>query len=176
MKLSIWTKSQGLSYKTAWRLWKDGKLPVPSKQLLAGTVIAHPPMVATDGGVALYARVSSAGPKTELERQMARSMIHVAENIKRRGLHDSARLDNGPGAFACDGRRIRLPEIGWVKLREKLRFDGKLWSATLSRKADCWLFSFPSKLSTLDGWAKAKLRSGLISAFPPLSPCPVDST
>lgn len=176
MKLNVWTKLQNLSYKTAWWLWKDGNLPVPSEQLLTEPVIVHPPMVATDSGVALYARVSSADPKADLERQMARSAIYAAENIKRRGVHDSARMNNGPDAFACDGRRIRLPKIGWVRLHEKRRFDGKPWSATLSREADCWLFSFPSKLSTLNGWAKAKLRSGLISAFPPLSPCPVDST
>lgn len=39
MKLSTWARQQGLSYKTAWRLWKAGKLPVPAEQLATGTVI-----------------------------------------------------------------------------------------------------------------------------------------
>jgi putative resolvase len=39
MKLSAWARQQGLSYKTAWRLWKAGKLPVPAEQLAIGTVI-----------------------------------------------------------------------------------------------------------------------------------------
>ena len=56
MKLSVWAKSQGLSYKTAWRLWKEGKLPVPAEQLLTGPVIVHPPVITTEGCVALYAR------------------------------------------------------------------------------------------------------------------------
>ena len=64
MKLSVWAKSQGLSYRTAWWLWRDGKLPVPAEQLLTGTVLVHPPVVAVEGGAALYARVSSADQKT----------------------------------------------------------------------------------------------------------------
>ena len=39
MKLNPWAKQQGLSYKTAWRLWKAGKLPVPAEKLATGTVI-----------------------------------------------------------------------------------------------------------------------------------------
>ncbi|MBK8750700.1 MAG: IS607 family transposase [Candidatus Competibacteraceae bacterium] len=80
MKLSVWAKSQGLSYKTAWRLWRDGKLPIPSEQLLTGTVIVHPPVTATESGVALYARVSSADQKADLERQIARLAVYAAEN------------------------------------------------------------------------------------------------
>jgi len=33
MKLSAWAQLQGLSYKTAWRLWKAGQLPVLAEQL-----------------------------------------------------------------------------------------------------------------------------------------------
>lgn len=80
MKLSVWAKSQGLSYKTAGRLWKEGKLPVPAEQLLTGTVIVHPPVMTTEGSVALYARVSSADQKPDLERQVARLAVYAAEN------------------------------------------------------------------------------------------------
>lgn len=71
MKLSVWAKSQGISYKTAWRMWKDGRLPVPAEQMATGTVIVHaePDNV---GGAALYARVSSADQKNDLDRQLAR--------------------------------------------------------------------------------------------------------
>lgn len=66
--------------------------------------------------------------------------------FKKRGIHDSARLDNGPGTFALDGQRIRLPKIGWVRMRETLRFDGKPLSATLSREADRWFISIPVEI------------------------------
>jgi putative transposase len=63
--------------------------------------------------------------------------------FKRRGQHDSARFDNGPGTFEFDGARIRLPIIGWIKTREPLRFQGRPLSATVSRTADRWFVSIP---------------------------------
>ena len=48
MKLSAWAKLQGISDKTAWRMWKDGRLPVPAEQLPTGTVIIHQPANAVD--------------------------------------------------------------------------------------------------------------------------------
>ena len=66
--------------------------------------------------------------------------------FKKRGVHDSARLDNGPGTFQCEGAKIRLPKIGWVRMRETLRFDGQPLSATLSREADRWFISIPVEI------------------------------
>ena len=71
MKLSVWAKQQGITYKTAWRMWNDGRLPVPARQLPTGTVILDVPEQAAVG-VALYARVSSADQKADLDRQLAR--------------------------------------------------------------------------------------------------------
>lgn len=81
MKLSVWAKSQGISYKTAWRMWKDGRLPVPAEQMATGTVIVHsePNKV---GGAALYARVSSADQKNDLDRQLSRlTAFAVAQKL-----------------------------------------------------------------------------------------------
>jgi predicted site-specific integrase-resolvase len=72
MKLSAWAKANGLAYKTAWRMWRDGKLPVPAEQLPTGTVIVHPPAAAPADTVALYARVSSGDQRGDLERQLGR--------------------------------------------------------------------------------------------------------
>jgi len=52
MKLSQWAKQKGISYATAWRTGKSGRLPVPAEQLATGTVIIHSPVVSA-GGVAL---------------------------------------------------------------------------------------------------------------------------
>jgi len=72
MKLSAWARQQGISYKTAWRLWKAGQLPVPAEQLATGTVILHTAPANEPAGVALYARVSSADQKADLHRQLSR--------------------------------------------------------------------------------------------------------
>ncbi|MGD0887318.1 MAG: recombinase family protein [Thermodesulfovibrionales bacterium] len=72
MKLSVWAKQQGISYKSAWRMWKLGQLPIPVEQLPTGTVIEHPSTSVTEGGTVLYARVSSAEQEADLDRQIAR--------------------------------------------------------------------------------------------------------
>lgn len=61
--------------------------------------------------------------------------------FKKKSVHDSFRADNGPGTFEVKDRRIKLPVIGWVRLREPLRFAGRLVSATVSRVADRWFVS-----------------------------------
>jgi putative resolvase len=72
MKLSAWAKANGLTYKTAWRMWRDGRLPLPAEQLPTGTVIVHPPEAPTVNAVAIYARVASADQQADLERQLGR--------------------------------------------------------------------------------------------------------
>ena len=67
--------------------------------------------------------------------------------FKKKGVsHDSFRADPGPdklhpNAVEVDGKRIKLPVIGWVKMREAVRFDGKIKSAIVSRTADRWFVS-----------------------------------
>lgn len=80
MKLSVWAKQQGLAYKTAWRMWKLGQLPIPAEQLPTGTVIVHPPTAVIEGGSVLYARVSSADQRADLDRQVARLSEYAAVN------------------------------------------------------------------------------------------------
>jgi len=43
--------------------------------------------------------------------------------------------------FRLDGKNIRLPKLGWVKMRESLRFEGKVMSAVVVRSADKWFVS-----------------------------------
>lgn len=83
MKLSAWAKLQGVSYKTAWRMWKAGTLPVPAEQLATGTVIVHAVERGSAGGVALYARVSSSDQRGDLDRQVARLAVFAAEKSLR---------------------------------------------------------------------------------------------
>ena len=43
--------------------------------------------------------------------------------------------------FDVKGDSIRVPRLGWVRMRESLRFDGKVLSATISRTANKWFVS-----------------------------------
>ena len=80
MKLSTWAKKQGISYKTAWRLWKTGRLPLPAEQLATGTIIVKEPEASYEAGassVVLYARVSSSDQKQDLDRQISRLVEYM---------------------------------------------------------------------------------------------------
>jgi putative resolvase len=54
MKLSAWAKKQGISYTTAWRWFRDGRLPVRAEQMATGTVIVHDEEAPAAAAVALY--------------------------------------------------------------------------------------------------------------------------
>jgi len=43
--------------------------------------------------------------------------------------------------FLVKDSRIRIPHLGWVRMRESLRFIGKIISATISRAANKWFVS-----------------------------------
>ena len=43
--------------------------------------------------------------------------------------------------FAVQENRIRIPYIGWVKMAEGLRFEGKIMSVTVSQRAGRWQVS-----------------------------------
>ena len=57
----------------------------------------------------------------------------------KKGRHDSFYMDNV--SFKVVGKKIHIPKLGWVKMRENLRFYGKIMSATVSRIADRWFVS-----------------------------------
>lgn len=58
---------------------------------------------------------------------------------RKKGKDDRFTLTNDQ--FRIDGCRIRIPNLGWVRMRESLRFSGKIMSATISRVANRWLVS-----------------------------------
>ena len=80
MKLSTYAKKLGISYKTAWRWYTDGKLDAYVAD--SGTIIVRE-TIETPKGIALYARVSSADQKSDLERQMDRLQTYaIAKGYK----------------------------------------------------------------------------------------------
>lgn len=59
--------------------------------------------------------------------------------FRRKGRDDRFTLTNDQ--VRVDGRRIRIPKLGWVRMREALRFAGRIVSAAVSRSADRWYVS-----------------------------------
>ena len=67
--------------------------------------------------------------------------------FRRKGVDDRFTLTNDQ--FRVVGSRLHIPHLKWIKMREELRFKGKITSATLSRKADRWFVSINVELSDL---------------------------
>lgn len=80
MKPSAYAEKLGISCKTAWRWWKEGKLD--AYQTETGTVIVRE-QIDAPAGIALYARVSSADQKDDLARQVA-DFIAVIPSVSAR--------------------------------------------------------------------------------------------
>jgi len=59
-----------------------------------------------------------------------------APQFKKKGRRDSFKCS--AGTFDIDACRIRIPNLGWVRMRETLRFSGRPVSVTVSRTADAW--------------------------------------
>ncbi len=59
----------------------------------------------------------------------------------KKGLKDSFYIANDKFALYADGKHVRLPRIGKIRMLESLRFAGKIMGAVVSRKADRWFIS-----------------------------------
>ncbi|MDJ0536582.1 MAG: IS607 family transposase [Xenococcaceae cyanobacterium MO_207.B15] len=72
MKLSDYAKQAGISYQTAWRMWKRGELN--AYQLPTGTIVVRTDEAETvwEPVACIYSRVSSAENKSNLEAQAER--------------------------------------------------------------------------------------------------------
>ena len=81
----------------------------------------------------------------------------------------SARFDNGPDTFSCDGKSIKLPKVGTVKMHEALRFDGKPLSAVVSFVGGRWWVSvqveIPDKPIHTEHKPSVGIDLGLITAL-----------
>ena len=138
MRLSQYAKKMGVSYKTAFRWWKAGKLD--AYQLDTGTVIVREPVAPeVPTNVALYARVSSADQKEDLERQMQRLKdyaaakgYHVTRTVSElaSGLNDSRPkflkllTDASIGVIVVE-QRDRATRFGLTYIEQLMQMQGR---------------------------------------------------
>lgn len=59
--------------------------------------------------------------------------------FKKKGINESFYIANDQ--FKVQSKKIRVPKIGYIKLTEELRFEGKILSATVSKKANKYFVS-----------------------------------
>ena len=77
----------------------------------------------------------------QLGRAFENFFAHRARfpTFRRKGRDDRFTLSNDQ--FRVEGKRIRIPKLGWVRMRERLRFAGHIVSASISRLAGLWFAS-----------------------------------
>ena len=123
MKLIDYARQQGISYRTAWRWYKAGK--IQGQQMDTGTILvteAVPvPEHAVSSKVAIYTRVSSAENKSNLDSQVERLVAYcavrgyqVSKVVKEIG---SGVNDNRPKFLAL----LADPSIGRIVIEHKDR-------------------------------------------------------
>ena len=62
--------------------------------------------------------------------------------FKKKGkCRDSFYVSNQSNVMRVSGKVVKLPKIGIVRMREALRFEGKIVAATVTRTADKWFIS-----------------------------------
>jgi putative resolvase len=140
MKLKDYARQQGVSYRTAWRWWKAGKLP--GHQMDTGTILIEPSAVAPSGvtqHVAVYVRVSSAENTGNLESQAERLAAYcaargyqVAKVVKEvgSGINDArpkllALLEDQSVSLIVVEHKDRLTRFGFRYLDTLLRAQGR---------------------------------------------------
>jgi len=72
VNLKRWAERQGVSYATARRWFEAGTLPVPARRVGRLILVGDTRTAEPSGITAVYARVSSADQKADLDRQVAR--------------------------------------------------------------------------------------------------------
>lgn len=85
---------------------------------------------------------------------------------KKKFINDSFRADNGPAksgvdAVSADGKKIKLPKIGWVRMAESVRFDGQIKSVVISRQADKWFAAISMETEDISHCRKAENSCGV---------------
>ena len=53
----------------------------------------------------------------------------------------SYQADNGEGTIEVHKKRINLPKIGWVRMREALRYSGEITKVVISKYNNRWFAS-----------------------------------
>ncbi|VEP12821.1 Resolvase [Hyella patelloides LEGE 07179] len=135
MKLSDYAKQQGISYRTAHRMWKRGELK--GRQLSTGTILIDTSTLVE--GTIVYARVSSAENRSNLESQALRveqyciargyRIVGVVKEVGS-GVNDSRQKlikileRNDYNLIVCE-HKDRLTRVGFNYIKVLLNSQGK---------------------------------------------------
>jgi len=124
VNLKEWAAATGISYATARRRYESGTLPIPTYRLGRLIMVGEPltGAVAGPGRTVVYARVSSADQKPDLDRQVAR--VTVWATGQKLGVDDvvtevGSALNGHRGKFLA---LLRDPAVSTIVVERRDRF------------------------------------------------------
>ena len=121
MKLAEWARSFGVHPQTAYRWFREDRMPVPARRLPSGTIVVDVPVGDVSGRTVVYVRVSSHDQWPDLEAQAGRVTTWCARQALR---VDEVVTEVGSG---MSGRRPQLarllsdPEVGTIVVEHRDR-------------------------------------------------------
>lgn len=139
MKLSKWARKNGISYFTAYKWFREGKMPCPAEKTPSGSIIVHdkPDVCSRPRRVVVYARVSSPDRRSCLDGQVSRcvafanaaglevdkSYREVASGMNDRRAKLVEMLDSNPTHIVVENKD-RLTRFGFNYLDMLLKKQG----------------------------------------------------
>ena len=143
MNLREWALAQGLHPQTAYRWFREGKLPVPATRVGPRTILVNMDAVTAPtitGGVGLYARVSCHDQKADLDRQVGR-LSGWAAQTGLRVVRVESEVGSGMNGSRAKARRLLAdPAVTAlvVEHRDRLaRMNTELVEAALAASGRC---------------------------------------
>jgi putative resolvase len=121
VKLAEWARSFGVHPQTAYRWFREDRMPVPARRLPSGTIVVDVPVGDMSGRTVVYVRVSSHDQWPDLEAQAGRVTTWCARHVLR---VDEVVTEVGSG---MSGRRPQLarllsdPEVGTIVVEHRDR-------------------------------------------------------
>lgn len=121
-KLADWARRSGIHPKTAYKMYRDGTLPFPSKKISTRTILVYEPLVEPKPcKTVIYARVSSHDQKGDLDGQVGRCAAYATEqNLQ----VDNIVTEIGSGLNDSRTKLLRLlsdPEVSVIIVEHKDR-------------------------------------------------------
>jgi len=129
VNLKEWARAQGIHPQTAYRMFREGTLPVPAQRVGTRLILVNPEGVTAVPveGVGLDSRVSSRDQKDDLARQAARLTAWAAQ-AGHRVVRSEAEVGSGmngahvpPTARAKARRLLSDPEVTIVVVEHRDR-------------------------------------------------------
>ena len=160
MNLKEWARVQGIHPVTAYRWFRDGKLPVPARRVGGLILVDALGSAAATGRVAVYARVSAVDQRCDLDRQVARVTAWATGeglSVSRVVTEVGSALNGKRRKFLALLRDDSVPSLQW---RRSWSSTGtglpasarKTWRPRCPRKdAGCWWWAPPRSTTIWSG-------------------------